>query len=257
MNLLRAYITLSIEDRISITDFIIEQPFPINAAKEMIPRLLGKLHSLPKFPFRINYFERMEKYMPQFRAAGILPEDELKELFEIYQRIVTVYPRNDIENWVSCHNDSKPENIVFDGQRPWLVDWEAAFLNDRYLDLAIVANFVVMDEKDEVPYLEAYFERTFDVYKHARFFLMQEILHLYYFMFLTVFDTGEKPIDIDKINKRDFREFHNGMWNGEISLPHTNTKREYAMLHLEQFLLKVQSKRFEDSLRIVSGITIS
>src|SRR6478735_5149966 len=40
---------LSIEDRVSITDFIIEQPFSIAAAKEMMPHLLRQLHSLPKF----------------------------------------------------------------------------------------------------------------------------------------------------------------------------------------------------------------
>ena len=244
---------LSVEDRVSITDFITEQSFPVTAAKEMMPHLLRKLHALPNFPFRINYFESMEKPMSRFRAANILPEHEIKDLYEIYERIMNVYPKNDMENWVSSHNDSKPENIVFDGERPWFVDWEAAFLNDRYLDLAIVANFVVMNEKDEAAYLETYFQEAVDEYKHARFFLMQEILHLYYFIFLMVFDTGEQPIDIPKINKCDFRKFHDGMWNGAINLAYTDTKREYAMLHLEQFQLKARTKRFEDSLRLVSN----
>src|SRR5882672_6478959 len=142
----------------------------------MMPHLLRKLHSLPKFSFRINYFESMERSIPAFRAANILPGDEIKDLLDIYERIVNVYPRYDVENWVSSHNDSKPENIVFDGQRPWLIDWESAFLNDRYLDLAIVANFVIMNEKDEEAYLKTYFETAIDEYKQARFFLMQEIL---------------------------------------------------------------------------------
>jgi hypothetical protein len=42
------------------------------------------------------------------------------------------------------------------------------------------------------------------------------------------------------------------MWNGSISLAFTESKREYAMLHLRQFQLKSQSKRFEDSLKIVA-----
>ena len=45
----------------------------------------------------------------------------------------------------------------FDGNRIWLVDWESAFLNDRYVDLAIVANFFVKDEAQEEAYLSAYF----------------------------------------------------------------------------------------------------
>lgn len=66
-----------------------------------------------------------------------------------------------------------------------------------------------------------------------------------------VFDRGEQPIDIDKIKKRNFREFHNGMWNGAVSLADTDAKREYAALHLEQFRLKAETERFEDSLRII------
>ncbi len=244
---------MSIEDRVSITDFITEQLFSLAAAKESMPHLLRKLHTLPRFSFRNNYFESMEKFLPQFRSTNLLPDDEVNNLYKIYERIAKVYPRYDTENWVSSHNDSKPENIVFDGKRPWLVDWESAFLNDRYLDLAIVANFIVMNERDEHSYLEQYFEETVDEYKYARFFLMQQILHLYYFIFLMVFDKEEQPVDINKIQKWDFREFHNGLWNGAISLAYTNTKREYALLHWEQFVIKSQSTRFEETLRILSG----
>ena len=58
---------------------------------------------------------------------------------------------------VPSHDDLKPENILFDGHRVWLVDWEAAFLNDRYFDLAIVANFVVTNDAEERAYLQEYF----------------------------------------------------------------------------------------------------
>ena len=55
---------------------------------------------------------------------------------------------------VSSHNDLfKPDNILFDGQRIWLVDWEAAFLNDPYADLAAVANQVVTNDEEEMAYL--------------------------------------------------------------------------------------------------------
>lgn len=243
---------LSIEDRISITDFIREKPFSIATAQTTLPHLLRNMHALPKFPFRLNYFETMERFLPQFAAANLLPIHETKALFEFYERIVSVYPRHDQENWVASHNDSKPDNIIFDGQRPWFVDWESAFLNDRYFDLAIVGNFVTTNEAEEISFLEAYFEKAINDYQYARFFLMQEVLHLYYFIFLMVFDQGEKPIEVSKIKQHDFRKFHNEMWNGEISLADTDAKREYALLHLEQFRVKAGSGRFEDALRVVS-----
>ena len=243
---------LSIEDRISITDFIIEKPFLVSTAKQMLPHLLRKLHALPKFSFRFNYFEAMEKFIGPFEANHVLPESKTRDLIGLYRRIADVYPKNDINNWVSCHNDTKAENILFDGQRPWLVDWEAAFLNDRYLDLAIVSNFIVATQKDEIQFLETYFDERVNEYQYARFCLMQEILHFYYFVFLLVSDKGSQPIDFNTIIKRGFREFHKGMWNGSISLAATESKRQYARLHLEKFLLKAQTDRFRDSLKIVS-----
>ena len=243
---------LNTEDRISITDFINEQPFPIAEGRERLPELFRKLHSLPKFPFRLNYFDRMEGLIQRFRSSDVLPGNMTKEFFELYDHIASVYPRKDQENWVSCHNDVKPENIVFDGHRPWLVDWEAAFLNDRYLDLAIIANFVIRNDKDEENYLQKYFGQSLNEYHHARFFLMRQMLHMFYFTFLTLFHTGDKPIDINSVEKQDFTQFHDGMWNSEISLASDNIKLQYALLHMEQLRRNMQLKRLDESLQIVS-----
>lgn len=69
----------------------------------------------------------------------------LAPILVVYLNLQGIVPRND-SDMVSCHNDLKPENILFDGDRIWLVDWEAAFLNDRYCDLAVIANFVVTND---------------------------------------------------------------------------------------------------------------
>lgn len=242
---------MDVNDRVSITDFITERPFPINAAKQKLPQLLRTLHALPKFPFRTNYFERMEALLPNLAAAGIFPADELKELYNLHQRVINVYPINDTSTWVSCHNDCKIENIVFDGMRPWLVDWESAFLNDPYLDLAMVANFVVSTEADETTYLETYFEACIDEYRQARLWLMQQLLHFYYFVVFMLFDNGQKPIDTAAIKPRDFTAFHEGIWRGEIHLSDSQSKREYAMTHLKEFIRKTGSNRSKEALKLM------
>jgi thiamine kinase-like enzyme len=244
---------LNVEDRVSITGFITEQPFPITEAREKLAKLLQQLHSLPKFPYRINYFTSMEGFMKKFQASNILPESATKDIFELYERIAIVYPRNDQENWVSCHNDLKPENIIFDGVRPWPVDWEAAFLNDRYLDLAVVANFVVTNYDDEIDFLERYFGEAVSEYRHARFFVMQQILHIYAFTFFILVASAGQPIELDKIDSPDFRTFHDQIWNGEIDLSNNEAKLRYARVHMEQALHNSQTKRFNDSLPILSG----
>ena len=61
-----------------------------------------------------------------------------------------------------------------------------------------------------------------------------------------------KPID-PNIKKADFKEFHDRIWAGEISLAADEAKLQYAWAHMEQILQNMRTKRFEDSLRIVSN----
>ncbi len=242
----------NIEDRISITDYVEAQPLPIEEAKTKLPKLLGRLHSLPPFPRVMNFQDTADMFIRKFQEAKIFPEDMTEELFKQYSRIAAVYPRND-EDLVSCHNDLKPENILFDGERALLVDWEAAFLNDRYSDLAVVANFLVKDEEDEADYLRSYFGETADEYKHGRFFLARQITHMSYFCVFMLFGAKGKPIDgnIEKMDL-DFRSFHDRIWAGEISLTSDDAKVQYALVHMEQILRNMRTKRFEDALKIVS-----
>lgn len=244
---------LNIQDRISITDFVEAKAFPLEEAKIKLADLLSHLHSLPPFPLMKlgNYFDSIEGFVKRFKEANILPVNITEELFSQYTRIVSIYPRND-EDLVSCHNDLKSENILFDGERPWLVDWEAAFLNDRYVDLAVVANFVVRNDKDEEEYLRCYFKEEVNEYRHARFFLMRQVLHMFYFTVFMLIGSKGKPID-PNMEKPDFRDFHDRIWAGEISLADDEAKMQYAWVHMEQLLLNMRAKRFEDSLRIVSN----
>ena len=55
---------------------------------------------------------------------------------------------------VSSHNDPVPSNILFDGKRLWLIDWESAYRNDPLVDVAIV-----LDNLARSPELEDRFAR--------------------------------------------------------------------------------------------------
>jgi thiamine kinase-like enzyme len=242
-----------IEDRISITDFIEPKPFPARDAREKMPEILKRLHAMPPFPFRLNYFDFVERTIRKFRDQKILPDEMTTELFRQYARITAIYPING-KDMVACHNDLKPENIIYDGARPWLVDWEAAFLNDRYSDLAIVANFLVANPNEEREFLKRYFGEAPDAYQMARFFLAQQVMHMSYFVFMLCITAGKIPVD-PEIVIPDFRTFHNQLWNGEITL-HTDPPRQlYGLIHMERLRHNFELQRFEDSLKIVSEQT--
>ncbi len=242
----------SIDDRISITDFVETKAFHVNEAKVKLPDLLKRLHSLPPFPYRVNYLEAVDGFIQKFQVAKILPESMTLELFRLYAKITSAYPRNS-SDLVSSHNDLKPENILFDGNQVWLVDWEAAFLNDRYMDLAIVANFVVLSDDEEKDYLKTYFGEDVNEYNHARFFLMRQVLHMSYFtFFMLLVSAAGCLIDLNS-TKPDFREFHDRMWAGKINLANNDARQQYAWVHMEQLLSNLRLKRFDDSLHIVSN----
>lgn len=53
---------MSIEDRISITDFVEVRPFPVGEAKTKLADLLRHLHSLPPFPKLWNYLDTVDGF---------------------------------------------------------------------------------------------------------------------------------------------------------------------------------------------------
>jgi aminoglycoside phosphotransferase (APT) family kinase protein len=243
----------SAEDRVSITDFVEARPFPRTEALARLPVTLRTLHTLPRFPVPrvVNYLDAMDGFVRKFQAAKILAASETEELFQGYARVASVYPRDD-SDMVSSHNDLKPENILFDGDGVWLVDWEAAFLNDRYADLAVVANYILTDDAEEDVYLRTYFGETAGEYRLARFYLMRQLLHTFYAVVFMLFCRVEKPIDSNE-KAPDFRDFHGRIWTGEVSLATDEVKLRYARVHMNQALQHMRTVRFLDALRIVSA----
>ena len=239
----------SIEDRVSITDFVQAKPFPRTEALARLPLTLRALHALPPFS-KPKTLLSLDSFIRRFQDARILPESETAELFERYAPVTSIYPRD--TEMVSSHNDLKPENILFDGDRVWLVDWEAAFLNDRYFDLAIIANFVVTNDAEEEDYLRTYFGEAPGEYRLARFYLMRQTLHMLGAIVFMLFGSGGKPIDA-ATTAPPFRDFHDGIWAGEISLASSEAKLQYAKVHINQALHNMRTARFQDALRIVAA----
>jgi thiamine kinase-like enzyme len=56
-----------------------------------------------------------------------------------------------------CHNDLLPANLIDDGHRVWIIDWEFAGRGDRFFDLGNLAANGAFDEEQELQLLTAYF----------------------------------------------------------------------------------------------------
>lgn len=248
----------NIDDRVSIVDFVEARSLSLADAAVPVAATLKAMHALAPFPRLTNDFDTAptfllrssplrDGFIQRFQAAKILPESETTELFRLYEQVRGVYPFPD-SDFVSSHNDMKPPNMVFDGHQLWLIDWEAAFLNDRYNDLAVMANYVVANDADEETYLRAYFGERPGEYGTGRFYLMRQLVHMFYAIVYTNIGTAGKPVHPDA-PVPDFREFHNRLWAGEVSLETPERKVQFGRVHLKQLLQNARTERFRDAIR--------
>jgi aminoglycoside phosphotransferase (APT) family kinase protein len=246
-------------DRTSITDFVEAVPLPAADALVRIPATLRSLHALPPFPaspfnttctFLLTKTPALDGFLQNFRTSSLLPENETADLLAHYQQLAAVYSRLD-PDLAPCHNDLfKPDNMLFDGRRLWLVDWEAAFQNDRYADLAVVANMIVTNESEEDIFLREYFGAPPDEYQKARFYLMRQLAHMFYAMaFLTLPSSG-KPLDPSEPIPA-YSDYQRRFWSREVSLSDGDARTVYGKVHWEQLSRNMRQPRFEEALRIV------
>ena len=83
-------------------------------------------------------------------------------------------------NSVSCHNDPVPANILSDGKRLWLIDWESAYRNDPLVDVAIVLDNLARTPELRSTLLQSWLGRTPDDALLARLELVRALTRLYY-----------------------------------------------------------------------------
>lgn len=252
----------SAEDRISITDFVVAVPFPATDALRRMPAALRTLHALPPFPvspfnttctFLLNRGPALDDVLQKFRAAKILSENDLNELFSQYERLATIYSSLD-PDLAPSHNDLfKPDNILFDGARLWLVDWEAAFQNDRYADLAVVANMLAANKAEERIYLQEYFGAAPTSYQAARFYLMKQLTHMFYAMVFLAMGSAGKPVDWSEPVPA-YGNFQRRFWAREAGLADDHSKTVYGRVHWEQLKYNLRQPGFDEALRIVATV---
>ncbi len=251
----------SVGDRISITDFVQAQPLAVPEALLRLPVLLRALHALPPFgrapfnttcTFLLSKGPMLDGFLQKIETSGILPPGVCVELFARHAELAAAYPFDDVE-MVSSHNDLfKPDNILFDGHHLQLIDWEAAFLNDRYADLAAVANQIVSNDEEELAFLRAYFGAEPSRCQLARFHLMRQLSHVFYTLaFLSIGAQG-KPVDWSG-PVVEFREFNRRFWAREVDLADNEVKLTYGRAHWERLRQNVSQSRYREALEIVSG----
>jgi aminoglycoside phosphotransferase len=135
-----------------LTDFVVDRSFVAlywtpgtrETAIVQLAQLIRRVHDIPLAAdietrdareFLASMYSSLD---PRFRVPAFVAD--------AIQRVLTETPPPMERAVVLGHNDVNPGNVVYDGERLLLLDWEAAGVNDPYYDLATAALFLRMDD---------------------------------------------------------------------------------------------------------------
>jgi aminoglycoside phosphotransferase (APT) family kinase protein len=138
---------------VAIMNFVSSRPLsehpggPAGLARAL-GALISRVQATAPFPIFGSYPEVIGSMLAGLSKSNFFTPGQLDPHAEGLARIFAALSW-DISSLVSCHNDPNPRNILFDGERVWLIDWELAFRNDPLVDVAILTTELV-----EAPELE-------------------------------------------------------------------------------------------------------
>lgn len=242
-------------DGLYITEYIKAESLTekFNSFHDLLVILAGAIkgvHNLPPFPKTVNFFDGVDLFIQKFQQSNLLPDRATREHFNLYSEIRKAYRIID-SDLVPSHNDLNPNNLLYNGDRFWIVDWDSAFLNDRYVDLAVIAKYFVLNEKHERLFLEAYFGDLMDEEKSSRFFLMQQVCYIYYAIIILMYaDTIRSHVSVPNNNMEAPRvkDLITLIRNGKRMLNSYEELIEYGKAFLNEALINMRLPRFEKAL---------
>jgi tRNA A-37 threonylcarbamoyl transferase component Bud32 len=242
------------ESGVAIMDFIDERSLSLDyhgAREDLIveaAQAARALHAGPVFPALVDYLDGMDALIGRFQARGLVAPGATAELFERYGLLRSGY-RTAPGDLVASHNDLNPRNILYDGARLWFVDWESAFLADRYVDLSCLANLFAHTQAEEDLLLATYFGRA-DEEKRARLYLMRQVNHLFYGLVMADGVAAATP-SAPNLEGPSLAQVHDALTFGDFELGSDEGRMTYIKARLAQALAGLRSPRFKAALAAV------
>ncbi len=153
------------EPGVLVIDYIDSTPLDEAAVRdpamlERIVPLIRRCHR--EIPQRLRgsalmfwVFHVLRDYAAALREGGSTHAAKLPDLMVRADRLEAAVGRIDV---VFGHNDLLPSNLLDDGERLWLIDWDYAGFNSPLFDLGGLASNNGLSEEQERWLLETYFE---------------------------------------------------------------------------------------------------
>lgn len=169
------------ETGICIMDFIAAQPLiPAlhagQASAAQLGELLRTVHGGPEFVAFLDAFGFIDGGLATL--SGMTLPGPLSAYLERFGPVrAALQPHMTM---APCHHDPNPGNLLFDGERVWLIDWETACMDDPYFDVAAVIIWVAGTPALEEELLRGYFQGAPTAWQLAKLELMKQVVFCFY-----------------------------------------------------------------------------
>jgi hypothetical protein len=158
----------------------------------------------------------------------------------------------DSSSLVSCHNDPNPRNILFDGERVWLVDWELAFGNDPLVDIAILTTELAETPELEDALLEAAFSLKPNRPLRARLGVIRLLTRLFYGCVVLDSLVGVlRSVPDVGVTARTPAAFRTAVADGRLASGTAETAYAFAKMSLAAFIDGLAAPGFGEMLKRV------
>ncbi len=228
-------------NRVAIMDFVEERPlssFPggPSALSHAIGTILGRVQRTPLFPHFVEYPVIVGRLWRWVCQTGLFAPGVLDPCTEHLARLREVYVWDTAES-TSSHNDPVPRNILSDGQRLWMIDWESAYCNDPLVDVAITLDSFALTPELEQVLLQAWLGEKANASVFDRLTKVRALTRLYYAgVFLSASAAASGPIADRDLSAPTVAAFHRSIQNGEITPGSPKAKHMLGKMYLSSFM---------------------
>jgi aminoglycoside phosphotransferase (APT) family kinase protein len=209
--------------------------------------LVARLQATPAFPPVTDYLSVLESLLGRLLGSGLFASGLLDRHQEGFERIRQAYPW-DSRALVSSHNDPHPDNILFDGERLWLIDWETAYRNDPLVDVAIFTLYLAASPELEGVLLQSWLGRAPDRALRARLVLMRQLVRLFYACASSLHAASPSAVPETDLAALTPAEFRAAVDERRLVLGAPETQRIGGKVALATFLAVLATPKFEEAL---------
>ena len=205
------------------------------ALAQALGTMLKRLQATPTFGHFMDYPNMVARLWVHVCKTGLFAPGVLDAHTRRLADIREAYVWNSAGS-VSSHNDILPRNLLFDGARLWLIDWEGASRNDPLVDMATTLdNFAASPESEEA-LLRAWLGHTPGQGLRDRLALVRALTRLFYAgVQFSAVAAGPRRAPDTELAAPTLAEFRQALRDGGLSPEAPETRHVLGKMYLAAF----------------------